>query len=84
MKNQNMYLQKLNECSFAFLDSALYCDTHPCDSEAVAYCRQFAERRKEALKEYECNVGPMLMDQVDGCDDWQWINSPWPWEGGNC
>lgn len=84
MAKVNKYLQELNEVSFGLLDAGLFCDTHPCDQDAIAFCHACAKKRAEALEEYNKNVGPMLMDQVDGCTDWRWIDGPWPWEGGNC
>lgn len=37
---------------------------------------------KEAVCAYEQAYGPLMIDQVSS-DNWSWIKSPWPWEGGN-
>ena len=79
-------LNHINEVSFAVDDILLYLDTHPCDQEALAFYRENAKKRNEALKEYAKYYGPLTIDTaVDSdSDSWEWVNQPWPWEGGAC
>lgn len=74
----------INEVSFAVNDMALYLNTHPEDEEALAFFREKVMLRKEALKEYASQYGPLTIDTAD--DDssrqWNWVMQPWPWEGG--
>lgn len=79
-------LNYISEVSFAVDDILLYLDTHPCDQEALAFYRENAKKRNEALKEYAKYYGPLTIDTaVDSdSDSWEWVNQPWPWEGGAC
>ena len=76
----------INEVSFAISDILLFLDTHPCDQEALAFYRENAKKRNEALKEFAKYYGPLTIDTaVDSdSDSWEWVNQPWPWEGGAC
>lgn len=76
----------IDEVSFAAYEAVLYLDTHPDCQEAMQFFRDHNEMRNHALKEYGKLYGPMtLMQAGENCDAyWQWVNQPWPWEGGNC
>lgn len=82
--NRQQLLDHINKVSFAVDDILLYLDTHPCDLEALEYYHTVAEKRQQALEEYESMYGPLLVDRVKACNYWQWIEEPWPWEGGFC
>ena len=79
-------LQYINEVSFSAYDTLLYLDTHPTDQEALEYYRTFQEKRKEAMAEYGRMYGPLTVDcaYATSGNRWQWIDQPWPWEGGAC
>ncbi len=79
-------LNYINEVSFAKDEMLLYLDTHPCDKEALAFCRKHVEMRNKALKEYAKHYGPLTIDCTDdvASDSWEWVMQPWPWEGGAC
>ena len=64
----------------------LYLDTHPCDSEALAYFHEMSAHRNDALKQYASAYGPLTVDTADySCAErWNWINEPWPWQEGGC
>ena len=76
-------LNEINECSFAVNDMLLYLDTHPTDREALAYCEDHIAMRNKALKEYAVLYGPITIDTADDASSecWEWVNTPWPWEG---
>lgn len=75
-------LNEINEISFAVNDLHLYLDTHPCDEEALARCREMLQKRIRLLKEYAQNYGPLTVDSADlpDCDRWKWMEQPFPWE----
>lgn len=82
-KDRERLLQFISEVSFAILDVGLYLDTHPCDDEALAYYEKYKQLRKEAMREYTKCFGPLLATDVSvDCGKWQWVEGPWPWEGG--
>ena len=72
--------------SFAVDDAKLFLDTHPEDEDALTYFYECSRMRNQALKEYAKNFGPLTIDTVtDSCsDNWDWIDSPWPWQEGGC
>lgn len=77
----NQLMQKVYETGFALDDILLYLDTHPTDAEAMAYYRYAQNANQEAVRAYEQVYGPLMITQVTS-DDWSWMKSPWPWEGG--
>ena len=66
--NQEQLLTYINQVSFVVSDMLLYLDTHPTDREALAYCEDHIAMRNKALKDASS-------------ESWEWVNTPWPWEG---
>lgn len=77
--NQQQLLMYITQVSFALTDVNLYLDTHPCDQEAMAYYQEVRKLREEALDKYQCQFGPLLNDG-NNSENWEWVNSPWPWQ----
>ena len=78
-------MQRINQYSFAVNDATLFLDTHPYDSEAMAYFQKYRELRVEALREYAKYYAPLLVDYASNeTVPWSWANEPWPWEGVGC
>ncbi|NBH73038.1 spore coat protein CotJB [Clostridiaceae bacterium] len=77
----NALLQKVYETGFALDEVNLYLDTHPADSQAMEYYQYIQKANQDAVAAYEQSYGPLMANQVDA-NTWNWINSPWPWEGG--
>ena len=80
---QEQLLTYINQVSFVVSDMLLYLDTHPTDREALAYCEDHIAMRNKALKEYAALYGPLTIDTADDASSecWEWVNTPWPWEG---
>ena len=78
-------MKKINEYSFAMNEANLFLDTHPFDTEALAYFQKYRDFRVEAVKEYAKYYAPLCIDYAQ-CDKtpWSWVNEPWPWEGVEC
>lgn len=74
--------QRLCQASFAMDDVLLYLDTHPTDTEALAYYQYVKSLRSQAMNAYTDQYGPLMKDQERSTTDWTWISGPWPWEGG--
>lgn len=79
--SRQQLFQFINEVSFAINDIALFLDTHPCDSCALKYYKEYKELREQAMEEYTKCYGPLTYDNVDVDDKWTWACQPWPWEG---
>lgn len=82
--NQGQLLQWINYVSFAVNDIVLYLDTHPDDEDALNYLRHYKELRKQGLRAYADQYGPLTIDSAKVGDCWLWAEQPWPWEGGMC
>lgn len=78
---QNALMQRVYETGFQIDDILLYLDTHPGDRSALAYYQNAREANRQAVAAYEKAYGPLMVTQVEG-NVWNWIDSPWPWEGG--
>lgn len=79
-------MERINLASFAVDDAKLFLDTHPCDTEALAFFNKYRKMRQCALEEYARYYGPLTIDtaDMDECDRWNWVNEPWPWQEGGC
>ena len=75
-------MNKIDQYSFAMNEANLFLDTHPFDTEALAYFQKYRELRVEAVKEYANYYAPLAIDYaVSDKTPWSWVNEPWPWEG---
>ena len=63
--NRKELLDHINQVSFAVDEAKLYLDTHPCDPEALAYFKEYSQKRNKALKEYARIYGPLTVDTAD-------------------
>lgn len=71
--------------SFAVFDCSLYLDTHPNDMAALSYFREYNRLRKQAVSDYTALYGPLTANGCSGNQNsWEWVQHPWPWEGGKC
>ena len=70
--------------SFAINDLNLYLDLHPEDKSVLNLFEETVKEARSAKKEYEESYGPLTVNHTKG-NDFNWIDSPWPWEnlGGN-
>lgn len=76
-------LNWIDMVSFAVQEANLYLDTHPADQEALSYFQEYSRLRNQALQQYAMMFGPLTIDTAAGCqEEWEWVNHPWPWEGG--
>ena len=44
----------------------------------------YKELRKQGLRAYADQYGPLTIDSAKVGDHWDWATQPWPWEGGMC
>lgn len=78
-------LREIDEAGFAVNDITLYLDTHPEDTEAIAYFKQHLDKRNELLKQFAAEFDPLIMNDVSqgsNGNHWTWADGPMPWEGG--
>lgn len=77
-----LFLQQINEVSFAVNDMLLYLDTHPEDQKALRYFSDISDRRNQLMAEYAEKYGPLTIDSaaVSSENAWKWSQQPFPWE----
>lgn len=88
MRDQNVsgsrkqLLRKINEVSFAVDDLLLYLDTHPCCEKGLALYQEYAQKRRDLMKEYAECYGPLTIDDAvySKSGTWKWMEQPFPWE----
>ncbi len=73
-------MYELQVLCFYLDDIILYLDTHPTDPIALDCYRQFKDMKDECEREYVSRFGPISADNVMVCNEWSWVNNPWPWE----
>ena len=72
-------MKKVQQLSFAKLETELYLDTHPESREALNYYKDILGRLDEAMTEYQNKYGPLFAEGVVG-DRWTWVEGQWPWQ----
>ena len=88
--NQNMnerrrLLTDISVLDFTTIDLREYLDTHPNDTDAIAYFNRYNNMLQQATKEYTAKYGALRQDMPGNCmDEWKWATTPMPWEGGAC
>lgn len=88
--NQNMnekrrLLTDISVLDFTTIDLREYLDTHPNDTDAIAYFHRYNNMLQQVTKEYTSKYGPLRQDMPGNCmDEWKWATTPMPWEGGAC
>ena len=79
--SKDQLLRLIATTGFACVDACLYLDTHPEDSEAIAYFREMNLKYQEALHEYSQKYSPLNLSHVHHPTDyWKWVDQPWPWQ----
>ena len=84
--NRRSLLNFIDEEGFASYEALLYLDTHPAKQEAMAYFRLHNRRYQTAIREYGRLYGPLTVGtaSASSAETWNWMQQPWPWEGGDC
>lgn len=83
-QNCSQLLDYITQVSFAVDEVVLYLDTHPNDPGSSGLLPSGGPLPEKAMKAYATTCGPLNFDQVTSENNWNWINSAWPWEGGIC
>lgn len=80
MNEKYMLLRKIKKYDFSLKELNLYLDTHPNCRRALALFENYKQLRQEAVREYNSKFGPIMPEQNNNSQHWDWINDPWPWE----
>ena len=83
MVNTNNITCSLMAVRMVLLELRLYMDTHGCENQAMCMFREYKEKYKKLLAEYEKVKGP-----INGMTDEEclWATTPFPWvnSGSDC
>lgn len=71
---------ELQALCFVLTELGLYLDTHQNDEEAFRLFKQYSAMLREGTQRYESAYGPIKLHAVGNCDQFTWLNDPWPWE----
>ncbi len=74
-------LKKLQVIDFSIIDTVLYLDAYPNCTDALNYYHKLIKERKmiaDALAQ-KCNM-PVTSFENASTENWNWTDSPWPWE----
>ena len=80
--NQNgaSLLRKIQEIDFSLYETILYLDVYPHCAEALSYYHTLLEKKKALTAQYEREIAPLTFAGNTSRTEWNWINSPWPWQ----
>ena len=68
--------------NFALTELDLYLDLNPNNQNMLNLYNRYLNNKKQLVSEYETNFGPLTLDGNNlATNDWNWRESPWPWEG---
>ncbi|MBP3384306.1 MAG: spore coat protein CotJB [Firmicutes bacterium] len=82
MNEKIMLLRKIQQLHFMMIEAGLFLDNQNRCCEALADFEKYKKLYLEAKAEYEKCYGPLSYEGVNGkCEDWSWVQGPWPWEG---
>ena len=72
-------LGELMALQFVCHELHLYLDTHPTDQQAFHTLKEMLALSREAKRRYEEKFGPLCAADLDGYDQFRWLEDPWPW-----
>lgn len=78
--NKQMMLRRLSSIHFALVELNLFLDTHPYNKEALMAFKEYENKFKALLKDYQQHFGPITARETIDNTEWDWIKGPWPWE----
>lgn len=68
--------------NFVLTELNLYLDINPNDNTMLNLYNRYLNAKKKLCDEYEQNYGPLTLEGLNvATNNWNWDNSPWPWEG---
>ena len=77
--NTDALMREVQIAQFSLIETRLYLDTHPCDTEAVNALAYYSEKLSAAVDRYEKECGMLTAEGFDR-EDFDWVKHPFPWE----
>ena len=83
-RNRNMLLKEIQQLGFRMYDLGLFLDTHPSEEKALSLYNSTLNKYKTMVANFEKLYGPLNWQSEElGCNQWKWLEGPWPWENNN-
>lgn len=79
-KDRAALLKEIMSYDFAANELTLFLDTHPEDKKALEMHKAVSKKANELHAEYNKLYGPLTAKANMSDKEWNWIESPWPWE----
>ncbi len=80
MDRQSDLLRRIQAADFALYETVLYLDGHPKCRKALQYYEARQKEVETLRAEYERAYGPLSIYGNESCEEWKWVDLPWPWE----
>ncbi len=71
---------ELQTLGFVVQELALYLDTHPDDTDALAQYRKYQKMYHDGMMNYSEDCRPLSHAQPVTDKTYTWLRDPWPWE----
>lgn len=80
-EQENM-LNQWQQYNFTLIDLKLYLDVNPNDRNILDLYQKYLNITNEIKEQYEKKYGPVTCESevILNSNNWNWIDSPWPWE----
>ena len=75
----NTLMKDVQMAQFSLIETNLYLDTHPCDTEALNALGYYGEKLAAAIVKYEEECGPLYASSSIS-SPYEWVKKPFPWE----
>ena len=72
-------LKDVQIAQFALIETNLYLDTHPEDTEALKALEYYAEKLARAIERYEDECTSLTAEARTNLP-FEWVKAPFPWE----
>ena len=73
-------LNRIRTVDFALVETILYLDAYPENRQALNFYHALNNERRRLTEQYEKTVGPLTATANRSTTEWDWVQSPWPWE----
>ncbi len=82
LKTKNELMKDIQVATFEMVETNLYLDTHPTDTEALSALQKYQAKRASAIAEYEEAYGPIFPFSTtnNSSKGYTWVSQPFPWE----
>ncbi len=78
-KSRSALIKDIQMSTFALVETNLFLDSHPSDTDALSALKRYNRERSEAIAEYEKRFGALFIGSAT-CVPYSYVTQPFPWE----